>query len=113
MAELIRHSARLVVMAEKGREMLEQIYAAPADQIAVVPHGIPDLALSDSERAKRALGFGGRSVAMTFGLLSPGKGIETMIAALPQLVRTNPDLLYAVVGATHPHLRATEGERYR
>ncbi|QNE06906.1 glycosyltransferase family 4 protein [Croceicoccus marinus] len=113
MAELITQSARLVVMADKGREMLEQIYAAPADRIAVVPHGIPDLALSDSERAKHALGFGGRSVAMTFGLLSPGKGIETMIAALPQLVRTNPNFLYAVVGATHPHLRASEGERYR
>lgn len=113
MDELIRHSARLVVMAEKGRQMLENVYAAPPHKIAVVPHGIPDHVLGDSNAAKRDLGFKGRTLAMTFGLLSPGKGIETMIAALPQLVYANPELVYAVVGATHPQLRATEGEQYR
>jgi glycosyltransferase involved in cell wall biosynthesis len=113
MEELIQHSASIVVMAAKGRQILEDVYAVPADKIAVIPHGIPDHILTDSETAKHALGFGGRTLAMTFGLISPGKGIETMIAALPQLIRKNPELVYVVVGATHPQLRAIEGEKYR
>lgn len=113
MDELIRRSARIVVMAKKGQQLLTDVYAAPPDKIAVVPHGIPDDVLGNSDAAKRKLGFSGRALAMTFGLLSPGKGIETMISALPQLVRANPELIYAVVGATHPQLQAAEGEQYR
>ena len=113
MNELVQHSASLIVMAEKGRQILEEVYAVPPGKIAVVPHGIPDNVLGATNIAKQQLGFAEKTLVMTFGLLSPGKGIETMIAALPQLVHANPELIYAVVGATHPQLRTTEGERYR
>lgn len=113
MAELVDRSRRLVVMAEKGRRILEDTYRVPAGKIAVVPHGIPEAPLLPASVAKAALGVGDRRVLLTFGLLSPNKGIEVVIEALPELVRAHPDVLYLVVGATHPNLKRFEGERYR
>ena len=113
MEVLIERSYRLVVMAEKGRKILSDTYDVPAAKIELIPHGIPDRPLLASSVAKAKLGVGERKVLLTFGLLSPNKGIEVMIEALPEIVRGHPDVLYLVVGATHPNLQRLEGERYR
>jgi hypothetical protein len=83
------------------------------NQIAVVPHGVPDRPFVKPEAVHQRFGFGGRRVLLTFGLLSPNKGIETMIRAMPAIVAAHPESLYVVLGATHPHLVAREGEAYR
>lgn len=113
MAGIIRSSARLVVMAERGREILQRVYSVPSERIAVIPHGVPDRPFLDPAMAKHDLNLADRTLLMTFGLLGPGKGIETAIQALPSLVRDYPKLTYMVVGATHPNLVRHEGERYR
>jgi glycosyltransferase involved in cell wall biosynthesis len=110
---LAQHSAKLVVMAEKGRRILQEVYDVPARQIAVIPHGVPDRAFQDPALAKHRLDLADRTMLMTFGLLGPGKGIETAICALPALLREHPRVLYMIVGATHPNLLRSEGERYR
>lgn len=110
---LMRRSARMIVMAEKGREILETVHGVPSGRVAVVPHGVPDRPLRDPAELKQSFGFTGRRVLLTFGLLSPNKGIETMIRAMPEIVSAHPDALYVVLGATHPHLVAREGEAYR
>ncbi len=106
-------SARVIVMAEKGRQMLEDIYGVPADKIEVIPHGIPDVPFETSDRTKHAEGYDDRKVILTFGLLSPNKGIETMIDAMPTILKACPSAVYVVLGATHPSLVRTEGEAYR
>ncbi len=110
---LVRRAAKLVVMAEKGKRLLMQVHGVAEDRIAVVFHGVPDRPLTDGAELKQQFGFAGRRVLLTFGLLSPNKGIETMIRALPAIVAGHPDVLYVVLGATHPHLVAHEGEAYR
>lgn len=109
--ELAALSTRLVVMSEHAVRFLVA-QGVPRAKIAVVPHGIPDLP-ADGAAEKARLGLTGRSVVLTFGLLSPNKGIETAIRALPAVVLDVPDLVYLVLGATHPHIRAREGEAYR
>ena len=113
MDALVRRASRLIVMAERGRDILIQTYGARPAQIDVIPHGVPDRPLADTETKKQPLGLAGHDVLMTFGLLSPGKGIETMIEALPAIVARHPRALYVILGATHPHLVASEGEAYR
>jgi glycosyltransferase involved in cell wall biosynthesis len=113
MARLVARASKLVVMSGRGRALLQSVYGADADQIAVIEHGVPDRPFGRSAQFKAKFGFEGRKVLMTFGLLSPGKGIENVIAALPALVADNPDLLYCIIGATHPNLVASEGEAYR
>ena len=113
MEDLILRSDRLVVMAHKGAEILREIYAVPDAKIDVIPHGIPDIPFADSEDSKAQFGLQGRKVLLTFGLLGPGKGIEHAIEALPEIVRRHPDAVYLILGATHPHLVAREGESYR
>jgi glycosyltransferase involved in cell wall biosynthesis len=110
---IIDLSSRLVVMAEKGRELLRTIYRVPADKIDVIPHGIPDFDFVDPEPVKEKLGFAGRTVILTFGLLSPNKGIEVMIDAMPRILEHSPDAVYVVLGATHPNLVREQGEAYR
>jgi glycosyltransferase involved in cell wall biosynthesis len=110
---LIARSSSLIVMAERGREMLQRVWRVPADKIVVVPHGAPDQPMIDTAAAKARLGFAGREVLFTFGLLSPNKGIETAIRAIPAIAAVCPEVLYVVLGATHPHLVAQEGEAYR
>ncbi len=111
--KIIDRSAKLVVMAEKGRTLLEEIYHVPADRIEVVPHGIPDMPFSEPAVSKKGLGFDGRSVILTFGLLSPNKGIEVMIDAMPLILESRPDAVYVILGATHPNLVRDQGEAYR
>jgi glycosyltransferase involved in cell wall biosynthesis len=110
---IIARCARIVVMAEKGRELLVRIYGAPPEKLEVIAHGIPDYAFVGSEAAKARLGFADKAVILTFGLLSPNKGIEVMIDAMPAVLQSRPDALYVVLGATHPNLVREQGEGYR
>jgi glycosyltransferase involved in cell wall biosynthesis len=106
-------SAKVVVMAEKARDLLVSVYGVCARKIAVIPHGVPDVPYAAPEAAKSKLGFGGRPVILTFGLLSPNKGIEVMIDAMPAVLRDAPRAVYVVLGATHPNLVRHQGEAYR
>ena len=113
MGEVVLRSDRLVVMARKGADILRETYAVPDAKVDVIPHGIPDIPFTDSRFSKAQFGVEGRMVLLTFGLLGPGKGIEHVIEALPEIVQLHPNVVYLVLGATHPHLVAREGERYR
>jgi len=113
MEALLRRSARVIVMAERGREILRRVYGANPRQIAMIPHGVPDREMIEPDLLKDRFGWQAREVVLTFGLLAPNKGLETIIRALPRLVEKHPALLYAVLGATHPNLVAHEGEAYR
>jgi glycosyltransferase involved in cell wall biosynthesis len=113
MGELIRLSSRLVVMTRYTRELLIERYAAPPEKVDLIAHGIPDTAWADPDQCKEPFGLEGKTVLLTFGLLSPGKGIEFVLRALPRLVEKFPDLVYLVLGATHPHLIRDQGEAYR
>ncbi len=106
-------SSKVVVMAEKGRRLLRTVYGVPAEKIEVIPHGIPDFAFVESDEAKAKFGYSGRPVILTFGLLSPTKGIEVMIDAMPLILKFSPNAVYIVLGATHPHLIRDQGEVYR
>jgi glycosyltransferase involved in cell wall biosynthesis len=106
-------SASLVVMSEHAADFLRDIYQIPERKIALIHHGILDVPFLDPDPCKSKLGANDKTVILTFGLLSPGKGIEFMIDALPDIVGLHPDVLYYVVGATHPHCKAESGEDYR
>lgn len=113
--EIARLSSKMVVMAEKGREFLRDVFEVEDAKIQIIDHGIPDLRVGDEERTelRRELKWEGRQVLLTFGLLSPNKGVEYAIRALPGIVKEHPDALYVVVGATHPNLVKEQGEAYR
>jgi glycosyltransferase involved in cell wall biosynthesis len=113
MERIVEASSKVVVMANKGRELLRSVYHVPDDKIEVIPHGIPDVAFAAPDAAKAKLGFSGRSVVLTFGLLSPNKGVEVMIDAMPAILKRRPDAVYVVLGATHPNLVRDQGETYR
>lgn len=113
MRELIRLSSRLVVMTEYTRKLLLERYGAPPEKVGLIAHGIPDTSWEEPDRCKEPFGLDGKSVMLTFGLLSPGKGIELVLRALPQLVQKFPELVYLVLGATHPQLVREQGEAYR
>ncbi|MDZ4289888.1 MAG: glycosyltransferase family 4 protein, partial [Prosthecobacter sp.] len=113
MEELVRRSDRVIVMARKGAEILRETYSVPDAKVDIIPHGIPDIPFVDSSFFKAQFGVEGRMVLLTFGLLGPGKGIEHVIEALPEIVRRHPSVVYLVLGATHPHLIARDGESYR
>jgi len=111
--EIARLSDRMVVMSELAAQMLREIYGVPAGKIDVIPHGVPDLPFMDPNFFKDKFGTEGKSVLLTFGLLSPNKGIENVIRALPAILARHPNVVYIVSGVTHPHIRKREGERYR
>src|SRR5712671_4116763 len=113
MQELITRSTRLLVMAERGRQMLQEVYQAPPAKIDLIPHGIPDIPFVDPNYYKDQFGVEGRVVLLTFGLLSPNKGIEQVLNALPRILTEFPDVVYVVLGATHPNELAERGEGYR
>ena len=106
-------SARLVVMSERGATMLTEIYGVPAEKIDLIPHGIIDMPFVDSNFYKDQFGVEGKHVLLTFGLLSPNKGIENVLRALPEVVKKFPNLVYIILGATHPNLVREHGEAYR
>jgi glycosyltransferase involved in cell wall biosynthesis len=111
--EIAQLSDRLVVMSELAAQLLREVYAVPGGKIDVIPHGVPDLPFMDPNYFKDRFGTEGKSVLLTFGLLSPNKGIENVIRALPAILVRHPDVVYIVSGVTHPHIRRREGERYR
>jgi glycosyltransferase involved in cell wall biosynthesis len=113
MEGLISLSTRLVVMAERGRQMLQGIYQAPPAKIDLIPHGIPDVGFVDPAYFKDQFGVEGRVVLLTFGLLSPNKGIEYALNALPQILAEFPEVVYIILGATHPNELREHGEAYR
>ena len=113
MDELLHCSGRVAVMTTHGRDLLHAVHGVAVDRIDVIPHGIPDTPFVESEFHKRRLGFPRAQVLLTFGLLSPGKGIEHMIRAMPEIAARHPASVYVVAGATHPRLLRDEGERYR
>jgi hypothetical protein len=111
MDEIARISARLVVMSAYGRKLLGDVYGIADGKIDLIPHGIPILPPGD--HSKDRLGVEGKRVILTFGLLSPDKGIEYVIDALPAILERFPDTVYIVLGATHPHVKQWHGESYR
>lgn len=106
-------SARVICMSEKGRDFLINIYEIPEEKIDLIPHGIPDHPFVDPHFYKDRFGMESKQTLLTFGLLSPNKGIENMIQAMPKIVEQFPNVVYMVLGATHPHLIRHEGEAYR
>jgi glycosyltransferase involved in cell wall biosynthesis len=113
MAQLDALSSRFIVMADRGRHLLQSVYGISPAKIDLIPHGVIDMPFMDSNFYKDEFGVEGKTVLLTFGLLSPNKGIEKVIEAMPAILAENPEVVYIVLGATHPHLLAAEGEKYR
>jgi glycosyltransferase involved in cell wall biosynthesis len=111
--EIATLSDRLVVMSERGSEFLQELYHVPPEKIDLIPHGIPDVPFVDSSFHKDLFGVEGKIVLLSFGLLSANKGIENVISALPAILKRHPNVVYFVLGATHPHVLRDEGESYR
>ena len=111
--QLSRLSNRMVAMSERGRSILRDTYGVEDDRIAVIPHGIPDVPFVDPAFFKDEYGVEGRKLLLTFGLLSPGKGLDYAIRAMSRIVEAHPNAVYIILGATHPNLVRTEGEAYR
>ena len=110
---IIDLSSKIIVMSEKGNEFLGSVHDVPARKIEIVAHGIPDFPFLESHHAKSKLGFVGKTIILTFGLLSPSKGIETVIDAMPGIIKSCPNAVYVILGATHPNLVRHQGEAYR
>lgn len=110
---LVNRADRTIVMASTGADILKRRYGLSGDRIRVIPHGVADRPLRNPDELKPRFGWDGRKVMMTFGLLAPNKGIEHMVQAMPAIAAEHPEVLYEVVGATHPNLVRMEGERYR
>src|SRR5579859_1660368 len=113
MKDLVQLSSRLVVMTQYGAKLLHDVYGVPDDKIVVIPHGIPDVPFVDSNYYKDQFDTEGKMVLLTFGLLSPNKGIENVIQALPKIIEKHPEVTYIILGATHPNVLRYEGESYR
>jgi len=113
LAEIAALSDRLVVMSQHGARFLEETYGIKPRKVEVIPHGIPDVPFVDPNYYKDHFGVEGKMVLLTSGLLSPNKGIETLIGALPKVLAARPDVVYMVLGATHPHVKRRDGESYR
>jgi glycosyltransferase involved in cell wall biosynthesis len=113
MEEIASISDRLIVMSQLSSQFLQEIFKVPGSKIDLVPHGVPDLPFLDPNFYKDRFGVEGKAVLLTFGLLSPNKGIENVIQALPQILGKHKNVVYIVAGATHPHILRREGDRYR
>ena len=113
MCKLSDLSDKLVVMSHKATEFLKDIYSVPEEKITFIHHGIPDAPFIDASFNKEKFGVEGRKVLLTFGLLSPNKGIETVLTALPAVIKQHPDVVYIILGATHPHILKSQGDAYR
>jgi glycosyltransferase involved in cell wall biosynthesis len=111
--EIAELSDRVVVMSKRGVELLQEVFGVLPEKIDMIPHGIPDVPFVDPSFHKDLFGVEGKLVLLTFGLLSANKGIEDVINALPEIVARYPNVMYLVLGATHPHVIRHEGEMYR
>lgn len=110
---IAQRSNRIIVMNRKGREYLHHSFDIPEEKIVFIPHGTPEPNVTNRKQYREQLGWKDRKVLMTFGLLSRGKGIELILQVLPDLVKQVPNVLYAIVGQTHPQVKKREGEKYR
>jgi glycosyltransferase involved in cell wall biosynthesis len=113
MQQITALSARLIVMSEYSSRVLQDVFGVPGEKIDLIPHGIPDLPFVEPDVYKDSLSLTGKGVLLTFGLLSPNKGFESVIRALPQILSRCSNAVYVIAGATHPQVRAREGDRYR
>ncbi|MGB2620735.1 MAG: glycosyltransferase family 4 protein [Candidatus Acidiferrum sp.] len=113
MEEIATLSDRLIVMSQQSADILQEVFHVSADKIDLIPHGIPDLPFTDPSFYKDAFGTEGKDVLLTFGLLSPNKGIENVIQALPKILARHSNVVYMVSGVTHPHILRREGDKYR
>src|SRR5437660_4682516 len=113
MQQIAELSDRLIVMSELSSQFLQEIYKVPGNKIDMVPHGVPDLPFLDPNFYKDRFHVEGKAVLLTFGLLSPNKGIENVIQALPDILSKHKNVVYMVAGATHPHILRREGDKYR
>jgi glycosyltransferase involved in cell wall biosynthesis len=113
MEEIAELSDRLIVMSQLSSQFLQEIFKVPGSKIDMVPHGVPDLPFLDPNFYKDRFGVEGKAVLLTFGLLSPNKGIENVIQALPKILSRHKNVVYIVAGATHPHILRREGDKYR
>jgi len=103
---------KVVVMSHKAVEFLTEIYQVDKEKISIIRHGVPDIQF-DKELSKKEFELEQKKVLLTFGILSRNKGIETVINALPALIKKHPDVLYIVLGKTHPNVIRDSGEEYR
>ena len=113
MCKLSDLSDKLVVMSHKASDLLKDIYGVPEEKIVFIHHGIPDTPFIDPSFYKDKFGVEGKKVVLTFGLLSPNKGIENVLQALPAVIKNHPDVAYIILGATHPHILKAHGDAYR
>jgi glycosyltransferase involved in cell wall biosynthesis len=113
MEEIAELSDRLIVMSQLSSQFLQEIFKVPGSKIDMVPHGVPDLPFLDPNFYKDRFGVEGKAVLLTFGLLSPNKGIENVIQAMPQILSKHENVVYLVAGATHPHVLRRDGDKYR
>src|ERR1700726_2998325 len=113
LGEIATLSDRMIVMSQHSAEILQEVFRVPVHKIDLIPHGIPDLPFTDPNFYKDGFGTEGKDVLLTFGLLSPNKGIENVIQALPQILSRYINVIYMVAGATHPHVLRREGDKYR
>ena len=113
MRRIIEISAKVVVMSKTGHDVLRSVHNVPTRKIEIIPHGIPDFPFLEPHHAKAKFNFAGKMIILTFGLLSPNKGIETMLDAMPAIIKSCPNATYVILGATHPKLVQQHGEAYR
>jgi glycosyltransferase involved in cell wall biosynthesis len=113
MQEIAARSDRLIVMSKHSSQFLQDVFRVPGQKIDLIPHGIPDLPFVEPDSYKDSFSIKGKTVLLTFGLLSPNKGFENVIQALPRILSRHSNVVYIIAGATHPHVRRREGDRYR
>jgi glycosyltransferase involved in cell wall biosynthesis len=113
MHKIAARSERLIVMSQYSSRILQEVFRVPAEKIDLIPHGIPDLPFEQPDMYKKRFSCQGKSVLLTFGLLSPNKGFESVIQAMPRILASHSNVVYMIAGATHPQIRAREGDRYR
>jgi glycosyltransferase involved in cell wall biosynthesis len=111
--EIAKYSSKIVVMSHRAVGFLTSIYGIPEDKIKLIEHGVPDLEPKENNEVRQSLAFKNKKVLFTFGLISRNKGLETVIEALPQIVAKNPDVIYVILGTTHPGVIKNSGEEYR
>ena len=103
----------LIVMVKIGRQILQDVYGVDPSKITVIPHGVPNVHRVSAASVKKSLGFSDKKILSTFGLINRGKGIEHVIEAMPKILEKHPNVVYLVLGETHPGVRKHEGESYR
>ncbi len=111
--EIAKHSEAIIVMTETAADLLNAVYKVPRSSVVVIPHGVPTVPFKRDTSHRESLGLAGRKVLCTFGLINPGKGLESMIQAMPQIVKAFPEVIYCIVGVTHPQVKRQSGEVYR